>query len=263
MYIRYSTYVHVSFIVYLLYVFSQKLVNFVTCTNVINQRNDDEIVISTLMFFLANEVSPQSNQYNQIPCLYVLDEMIHLSLVIEKLNLFISYTHKDNTNDFAQRLHDDLEQQGWEVFIDTDNIRIGDELPTKIVTAIDKCHGMIVFIKTKNYNKSDWCPKEVDYAVSKRKKLYPLLREKIDDDAEPSSVDFHINFTRLLCVSFCEEDRYDESLQKLINSIREVLYRCRDYVILFFVSGCQGFTFLEMLLHFVSFYIFIIFLSIQ
>ena len=145
-------------------------------------------------------------------------------LVTEKFSLFISYTHKDNTNNFAGRLHDDLKLQGWEVFIDTENIGIGDELPTKIMTAINDCHGMIV-IYTKNYTESKWCPKEVDYAASKEKKLYPLFREKIDDDAKPSSVHFHINTTRLLYGSFYEDDKYDESLKQLIECIRKVLLK--------------------------------------
>jgi len=112
-------------------------------------------------------------------------------LVSEKFNLFISYTHKDNTNDFAQKLHDDLEKEGWEVFIDTENIGIGDELPAKIVAAINKCHGMVIIL-TNNYTESKWCPKEVHLAVSKKKKLYPLFREKRDDDSKPFSIDLHM-----------------------------------------------------------------------
>ena len=142
-------------------------------------------------------------------------------LVSEKFSLFISYTHKDNTNNFAQKLHDNLTEEGWEVFIDTENIGIGDELPAKIVAAINKCHGMIVIL-TNNYYESKWCPKEVDLADSKKKKLYPLFREKLDDDHKPSSVDLHINTTRLLYGSFCEEDKYDESLKQLTKCIREV-----------------------------------------
>ena len=137
--------------------------------------------------------------------------------------MFISYTHNDNTNEFARRLQGDLEHQGWEVHIDTKFMGPGDELSGEIATAINDCNGMIVIL-TKNYKESKWCPKEVNLAVSKGKKLYPLFREKIADDAKPSSIDLHINTTHLLYGSFCEDDQYDESLKQLIKCLRKVLF---------------------------------------
>ena len=153
--------------------------------------------------------------------IYCCALLISYCLVSGKFSLFISYTHKDNTNHFARRLHNDLEQEGWDVFIDTEDIGIGDNLPERIVTAINNCHGMIVIL-TNNYTKSKWCPKEVHLAESKGKKLYPLFREDIDDDAKPSSIDLHINTTRLLYGNFCDDDKYEGSLQQLITCIRKV-----------------------------------------
>ena len=146
--------------------------------------------------------------------------VLYYLLVSEKFNLFISYTHKDNTNDFAQRLHDDLENEGWEVFIDTRDIRTGNIIPESIQQAIDKCNGMII-IYTKSYSTSAWCPDELASAHSLEKKLYPLKRENIDYDSKSSE---YFRLQNRLYRSFFEEDKYKESIEKLIADIKKVLY---------------------------------------
>ena len=134
--------------------------------------------------------------------------------------MFISYTHKDNTNDFARRLSKDLKRQGWETFLDTSNIRIGDALPQNIAKGIDKCDGMII-IYTKNYCSSDWCPKELNYAVDQKKQLYPLKRQNVEYE-RGSSVAWHLS--GLLYQKFFDEDCYEESLGQLISAIKEVQF---------------------------------------
>jgi len=139
-----------------------------------------------------------------------------------KINLFISYTHKDNTNDFARRLSEDLKRQGWETFLDTGNITIGDALPQHIAQGIKNCDGMII-IYTKNYCSSDWCPKELDYAVDQKKQLYPLKRQNIEYE-RGSSVAWHLS--RLLYHNFYDEESYAESLRQLISAIKKVHCLC-------------------------------------
>ena len=148
----------------------------------------------------------------------------------KKLNFFISYTHKDNTNNFASRLCDDLKRHGWDVFLDTGSIVIGGALPQHIAEGIDNCDGMII-IYTKNYCTSAWCPKELDYAVERKKQLFPLKRQDVDYD-HGSSVAWHLS--SLLYCKFLEDEKYEESLEILINSIKKVRpYLCYLFVCIF------------------------------
>jgi len=120
-----------------------------------------------------------------------------------------------DTNDFARRLSEDLERQGFETFLDTGNITIGDALPQNITKGIKNCDGMII-IYTKNYCSSDWCPKELDYAVDQKKQLYPLKRQ----DVEYERGSWHLS--RLLYQKFYDEESYAESLWQLISAIKMV-----------------------------------------
>jgi len=123
-----------------------------------------------------------------------------------------------------------MKRQGWDVFLDTRNIEIGDALPQNIAEGIENCDGMIV-IYTMNYCTSAWCPKELDYAVDRNKKIFPLKRQNVEYD-RGSSVAWHLN--SLLYREFWEDGKYEESFIDLTSAINKVDFFMFMHVILYF-----------------------------
>lgn len=86
--------------------------------------------------------------------------------------IFISYSHKDK--DYAHKLHDKLQNEGFEVWID-DRIDYGTEWPKVVQEQLDGCDVFIVVV-TENSFKSKWVQNEVARADRKGKAFLPLLR---------------------------------------------------------------------------------------
>ena len=86
-------------------------------------------------------------------------------------HVFISYSHKDS--DFTHRLAEEIERHNLPVWID-DRIDYGTRWPQVIQEKIDSCKAFIL-IMSDNARLSDWVNNELTYALSKRKKVFPLL----------------------------------------------------------------------------------------
>jgi len=86
-------------------------------------------------------------------------------------HIFISYSHKDR--DYAHRLQDALQAEGFEVWID-DRIDYGDEWPMVIQDRLDACDAFIL-VATEDSYKSKWVQKEVTRAQRLDKPFFPLL----------------------------------------------------------------------------------------
>lgn len=99
---------------------------------------------------------------------------VPLSHRIETMeHIFISYSHKDK--DYARKLADALEQQGFPVWID-DRIDYGSKWPRAIQENLDKCGAFIVVMTPRSYE-SDWVQNELSRAQEKGKPIFPLLLE--------------------------------------------------------------------------------------
>jgi CheY-like chemotaxis protein len=86
-------------------------------------------------------------------------------------HVFISYSHKDT--DFTHKLADEIERHNIPVWID-DRIDYGTRWPHVIQEKIDSCKAFVL-IMSDNARASDWVNNELTYALSKGKKIYPLL----------------------------------------------------------------------------------------
>jgi len=130
--------------------------------------------------------------------------------------LFISYGREKITNAFAEQLCDDLQKQGWKVFLDVHDIDWGSDIADKISSAVHECHAMII-IFTQKYGKSEWCQKELQHASNQKKKLFPLRRQDIP---YPPLVNFHLGYIRWLDVF--TDDLYDVALKEIIKTFKKV-----------------------------------------
>ena len=76
-------------------------------------------------------------------------------------SVFISYAHEDK--DIAQALADALRARGCRVWIDVENMRIGDDLADRIAKAIDSVNFLLAIISEESV-KSPWCKRELGIA---------------------------------------------------------------------------------------------------
>lgn len=127
---------------------------------------------------------------NDIPALFL--EMVGLpddiieylgSLIsnpIEYFSAFISFSSKDQ--DFAERLHNDLQENGVRCWFAPEDLKIGKKLRIGIDESI-RLHDKLLIILSSNSVTSDWVEQEVETALEREKELDSevLFPVRLDD----------------------------------------------------------------------------------
>ena len=144
------------------------------------------------------------------------------------MKLFISYGREEVTNRFAERLHKDLENKGYEPTLDAKDFEIGDSLSDVISERIANCDAMIVIL-SKKYSKSQWCNGEIIFAKKKNKKLFIIKREEECNLSD--QMEYHIEDS--LYLSIIQDEKYDDEIAKLMKALEKVnntvLYVCTQF----------------------------------
>jgi len=86
-------------------------------------------------------------------------------------HIFISYSHKDS--EYAHRLADSLQSQGFDVWIDA-RLDYGSHWPVELQKQLDSCDAFILIMSPHSYN-SEWVQSELQRAKRKLKPIFPLL----------------------------------------------------------------------------------------
>jgi len=118
--------------------------------------------------------------------------------------IFINYSHNDAA--FVQRLIEDLNRAGHSIWIDTTNIKGGDEWMRSIADGINNSYAFIVLC-THDSLKSNWVRAEILWARQKKKLIIPLLLEDVTKDDSFFGLHSYENIVF---------DDYDVALTKLI-----------------------------------------------
>ena len=97
-------------------------------------------------------------------------------------SIFLSHNSKDKP--FVRRLADDLRKEGFYVWVDEAEIKLGDSLIEKIREGLDKMEYVGVVL-SKNSINSEWVKKEIDIAMNqeiegKRVKVLPIMLEQVE-----------------------------------------------------------------------------------
>jgi hypothetical protein len=127
----------------------------------------------------------------------------------QPLNIFISYGRKD-ARDLAIQLRDDLQAQGYRVWLDLDEIAGGASWSQNIETAIEACHLTLALMSHASYE-SQWCRAEQLRAIRKGKRVIPI---RVQSDAEPPLHLEHMNH-----LDFSERMEYAEAFRDLLSDI--------------------------------------------
>src|SRR5512133_694353 len=86
-------------------------------------------------------------------------------------HIFISYSHKDS--EYAHRLADSLQSQGFDVWIDA-RLDYGSHWPVELQKQLDSCDAFILIMSPHSYD-SEWVQSELQRAKRKLKPIFPLL----------------------------------------------------------------------------------------
>src|SRR5688572_20640567 len=87
--------------------------------------------------------------------------------------IFISYSHKDT--DYAHRLADTLQSDGFDVWIDA-RLDYGSQWPNELQKQLDACDAFILIMTPRSFA-SEWVQSELQRAKRKLKPIFPLLLE--------------------------------------------------------------------------------------
>jgi hypothetical protein len=96
-------------------------------------------------------------------------------------HIFISYSRRDT--DTVNRFVAELTGAGLQVWIDRDDIKVGNTWRVQIVEAIDTCDAFVLIL-SRNSAVSDNVRKEIDLAQDSGKKIFVLMLDKITIPAE-------------------------------------------------------------------------------
>lgn len=130
-------------------------------------------------------------------------------------SIFLSHSSLDKP--FVKRLAADIRQDGFFVWVDEAEIKVGDSLIGKIEEGIENCDYLGVVVSG-NSVKSEWVTREVRVALNqeihgKRVKVLPILLERVDMPVfllDKKYVDFTI------------EEKYKDSLQLILERLSEL-----------------------------------------
>ena len=129
----------------------------------------------------------------------------------EQPRIFLSYARKDGAA-LAQRLHQDLTDEGFDVWIDEQRLTAGDVWRDEIADAIDRAGVFLALLSAGSYT-SDVCRVEQQQALEKGKPIIPVLVQ--------SPCEIPDNLKTLQRLDFSDSNLYQALRPKLTASIQK------------------------------------------
>ena len=126
-------------------------------------------------------------------------------------DIFISYSRKDIA--FARLLHEALKENGFETWIDWQDIPPSTDWLREVYTAIEQTDTSI-FILSSSSTLSEVCKLEIEHARKNNKRLIPI----VTNDVDPSSV--HPVLAAINWIFSRTEDEFQPAIQSLITAIQ-------------------------------------------
>lgn len=132
------------------------------------------------------------------------------------MKIFISHSHSEKQ--FARKLSDRIRDMNFQIWIDEEEIHIGESLIYKITEGLNTVDLVIVILSTNSIN-SSWVQEELDFALNKQITeskiiVLPILVEKVE---------LPLFLKGKKCISFIEEQDFEKNLKALISDIEYYL----------------------------------------
>jgi formylglycine-generating enzyme required for sulfatase activity len=139
----------------------------------------------------------------------------------EKLKIFISYSRQDS-NQFVEELSAGLELVGFAPFFDRHDIIAGEDWEARLTGLIQEAD-TVVFVISPRAIKSDRCLWEVETALTKTKRLLPVISEAVADAEIPEQL------RRRQFVSFDSSPGFTRPLTELSKALRQDIDWIREH----------------------------------
>ncbi|MFZ0962423.1 MAG: toll/interleukin-1 receptor domain-containing protein [Terriglobia bacterium] len=148
---------------------------------------------------------------------------------IEFYSCFISYSSKDN--DFAQRLHADLQQQGVRCWFAPEDLKIGDNFRMRIDESI-RIYDKLMVVLSENSIRSPWVEEEVEAALEKERKLEKEQKQnkpvlfpiRLDDAVMETDQAWAASLRRTRHIgdfrTWKDHDQYQKSFERLLRDLK-------------------------------------------
>lgn len=132
---------------------------------------------------------------------------------VEYHSCFISYSSKDDQ--FAQRLHTDLQAKGVRCWFAPRDLKIGDKLRLSFDKAI-RVHDKVMVVLSENSVKSQWVEKEIETAFEKERQdnrivLFPI---RLDDVVMETKESWAADIRRMRHIGDFRDWRNHDAYQK-------------------------------------------------
>lgn len=142
---------------------------------------------------------------------------------IEFNSCFISYSNKNQ--EFADRLHADLQENGVRCWLATEDLKIGDKFRTRIEESI-RMHDKLLIVLSETSVVSPWVESEVEAALERERKekrlvLFPV---RLDDAVMDTNVAWAAEIRRTRQIgNFCnwkDHDSYKKVFDQLLDALK-------------------------------------------
>lgn len=141
-----------------------------------------------------------------------------LSLGKEDIDVFISYCREQRSTSLAIRLKEDLEREGYNVWLDIVNISSGSDWHSAIGEGLRRCKALIAIV-TQKYIHSKYCKNELFMADSLHKHIFPIFLEEVTfDSPEDAGVQFVISSINWIMMT-PDKSMYSHALSQLMEGI--------------------------------------------
>lgn len=136
---------------------------------------------------------------------------------------FISYSSKDQ--EFADRLHADLQDKGVRCWLATEDLKIGDKFRQRIDEAI-RFHDKLLVVLSQNSVNSAWVEEEVEAAFARERKedkpvLFPV---RLDDAVMKTDRAWAATLQRMRHIGdftqWRDHDSYKRAFERLLRDLR-------------------------------------------
>ena len=124
--------------------------------------------------------------------------------------VFVSYSRKDK--DFVRQLSDVLISQSREAWVDWKDIPLTTEWQQEILTNIETTENFIFVISPESAASAN-CKIEIDHAVANHKRMLPIVRRLVPDDAVPEAL------RAFQWIDFSDDSAFDARFATLIAAL--------------------------------------------
>lgn len=141
-----------------------------------------------------------------------------------KPKVFISYNHTAETKNSIRQISDELNNMGLKVWLDEQQIKPGDSISEAVQKGLDES-SYVVAVVGPNDKKSNWANRELEIAVSKKKRIIPVMVNNAKPEDLPDVI------SNLMAVDISRDRRNLTRVYEAIDQDKSIWSKLKEYII--------------------------------